>query len=156
MILAQAVSAQVINAQIVNIEDGDTLTVRSNKGQNITVRLSCIDAPEKNQEGGKEAYNRLNTLLPKGTSIKLYPAYKGLYEHQLLVVLVVFDKKNINLQMVQEGQAWVYENYIGVGRCSTIVKELRQGQATAQHQRIGLWNKNNPCPPWDYRKNQCK
>ena len=116
---------------------------------------TCIDTPERNQEGGKDASNRLSILLSQGTSIKVQPVYKGLYEHKLLAVLVVLGDKNINLQMVQEGQAWVYENYIGIGRCLNIAQELRQAQTTAQQQRIGLWNQNSPCPPWNYRKNQC-
>lgn len=47
MIPAQVAQAQLINAQVVSVGDGDTITIRAS-GQNIVIRLACIDAPEMN------------------------------------------------------------------------------------------------------------
>jgi len=149
MIPAQVAQAEVLNAQVVSVGDGDTITIRS-AGQNIVVRLACIDAPEMNQPGGKESAQRLSTILPRGTTVKVLPVDKDRYGR---TVGVVFSSKNINLQLLQEGQAWVYEEYIG--NCRTSAAQLRQAQSAAKANRAGLWNQANPCPPWDYRKKQC-
>jgi len=69
MILGQVAQRQAIFAQVVSFGDGDTLTIRNVSGQNIVIRLACIDAPERNQPGGKESAQRLSTLLPKGVTV---------------------------------------------------------------------------------------
>jgi micrococcal nuclease len=149
IISTQIAQAQSITGRIVSVGDGDTLSINTNR-QNITVRLACIDTPERNQQGGKEAAARLSALLPRDATVKILPVDKDQYGR---TVGVVFTNKNINLQLVQEGQAWVYEQYIS--RCQSSAQQLRQAQRAAQQQRLGLWSKSNPCPPWDYRKNQC-
>jgi len=149
LIPAQVAQAQLINAQIISVGDGDTITISSN-GQNIVVRLACIDAPELSQPGGKESAQRLSALLPRGTAIKIIPVDRDQYGR---TVGVVFASKNINLQLLQEGQAWVYEQYIR--NCRTSAPQLRQAQSAAKANRAGLWSQANPCPPWDYRKKQC-
>ncbi|MEG4917768.1 thermonuclease family protein [Microcoleus sp. B7-D4] len=105
--------------------------------------------PERNQAGGQEAANRLTALLPRGTGVKVLPVDKDQYGR---TVGVVFSNKNINLQLLQEGQAWVYEQYISNCRSA---QQLRQAQSSAQQQRLGLWSQANPCPPWDFKRNQC-
>ncbi|MEG4347134.1 thermonuclease family protein [Microcoleus sp. A003_D6] len=149
MIPIQVSQAPVITGQIVSVGDGDTITIKTSNG-NITVRLACIDAPERNQSGGKEAAQRLTAILPKGMSVKVTPVDKDQYGR---TVGIVVTTQNINQQLVQEGLAWVYEAYIN--KCQNIATPLRQAQKVAKEKRVGLWSQSNPCPPWDYRKNQC-
>jgi micrococcal nuclease len=141
---------QTIDARVLSIGDGDTLTVRGANGQNMTVRLACIDAPERNQPGGQESAKRLSALLPRGSAVKVVAVDKDQYGR---TVGVVFRGKNINMLLVEEGQAWAYEEYFN--NCPSSASELRQAQNAARQQRRGLWVQANPCPPWDYRKGQC-
>jgi endonuclease YncB( thermonuclease family) len=152
MILAQVGQLQIINAQIISVASGDTITVRNtNGGPNITIQLHCIDAPEINQPGGKEAASRLRALLPRGASVKVV-AIKDQYGR---TVGEVFGSQEINFQslLLREGHAWVDEPYMG--DCRTSAPKLRQAQSAARANRAGLWNQANPCPPWDFRKGQC-
>jgi endonuclease YncB( thermonuclease family) len=73
LIPAQVAQVQGIYAEIVSVSDGDTLTIRLIGGQNIVIKLACIDAPEKNQPGGKESVQRLSTLLPRGEIVAFGP-----------------------------------------------------------------------------------
>jgi micrococcal nuclease len=152
MIVAQGAQPQAIFAQIVSIGDGDTLTIRNVSGQNIVIRLGCIDAPERNQPGGKESAQRLSTLLPKGVTVMFGP-FEDKDQYGRTPGVVLRGSQFINLELVQEGQAWIYEKEIN--RCQAFAQQFRQAQVTAQKQRLGLWSQANPCPPWDYRSNKC-
>jgi len=98
-----------IRANVISVSDGDTLQVTQH-GKTITVRLACIDAPETGQRRGKAAAKRLDQLLPSGTNIKLRLVAKDRYGRQ--VAEIYRNNGLINLQMVAEGKAVVYEDYL--------------------------------------------
>ena len=50
----------------IKIIDGDTLDFRIMNGQNITIRLSLVDTPERNELGYEEATNFALTVCPVG------------------------------------------------------------------------------------------
>jgi micrococcal nuclease len=47
--------------------------------------------------------------------------------------------------MVAEGHAWVYRQYSQDERLIEI-------ETAAREDGIGLWNRNDTIPPWDWRK----
>ena len=55
-----------------SIHDGDTLRVRSSKGEILKVRFSCVDAPELKQPLGEESRNYLRSMINEaGSKVKV-------------------------------------------------------------------------------------
>jgi micrococcal nuclease len=55
-----------------SIHDGDTLRVRSSKGEVIKVRFACVDAPELKQPLGQESRNYLRSMINEaGGKVKI-------------------------------------------------------------------------------------
>ena len=58
---------------------------------------------------------------------------------------VLLDKRDVNLEMIEEGMAWHYTHY-------DHNKRLAEAEQEARGDRIGLWSDPNPVAPWDWRK----
>ncbi|MFL9457928.1 thermonuclease family protein [Tolypothrix bouteillei VB521301_2] len=58
-------------SNIVSVGDGDTVRISAN-GKTETIRMACIDAPERAQAPwGAAATQRLRQLLPKGQAVRV-------------------------------------------------------------------------------------
>lgn len=131
---------------VISTGDGDTLRVLMN-GKPITVRLACIDAPEATQAGGKEAGVRLSQLLPKNQSVQLRVVELDRYGRTVAEVLK--NEQSVNLQMVQEGRAVVYRQYLSA--CATSQGRYLEAEAKAKQRKLAFWSQPNPVMPWDFR-----
>lgn len=103
--------------------------------------MSGIDAPEITQAYGKNARNALKTAL-LGKKVRLENISQDRYGRTLATVYL--GNKDQNLQMVKQGNAWVYRRY-------NKNPHYIQAEEIAREQRLGLWQKNNPVYPEDYR-----
>jgi micrococcal nuclease len=56
-------AANPITGKVVNVNDGDTVTLLLGNSTTIKVRLSEIDAPEKNQPWGQKSKEALTLLV---------------------------------------------------------------------------------------------
>ena len=65
-----------------------------------------------------------------------------------MVGIVYLNSRNINLEMVQEGLAWAYREYLQRPYAS----EYLDAEKEARAKRLGLWQQFNPQPPWEFRK----
>jgi endonuclease YncB( thermonuclease family) len=145
-LLPGAGSAQALKVEVLSIGDGDTIRVRQ-AGRAITVRLACIDAPETAQRPyGQQARSYLQQRLPIGREVILDVKTTDRYGRS---VAEVISDININLAMVEDGQAFAYRQYLG--GCDA--KEYLDAEYRASRSRYGVWQvEGGITRPWDFRR----
>lgn len=134
---------------LVSVGDGDTVRVTSRQGEKVTIRLACIDAPETSQgNSGKWSTHTLKSLI-QGKSISLKPQVKDRYGRTVAEIYV--GNRNINLQMVQAGAAYVYRQYLK--QCDRDAYFRAEDAATKKG--LGVWGPYKPAQvPWEYRRSR--
>jgi endonuclease YncB( thermonuclease family) len=140
------VVAQGVSATVLSIGDGDTIRVRQS-GRAVTVRLACIDAPETAQGTyGQQARNYLQQRLPLGREVSLEVKTTDRYGR---TVAEVISEININLAIVEDGQAFAYRQYLS--GCNA--KEFLDAEYRASRRRFGVWQvEGGITRPWDFRR----
>lgn len=134
-------------ATVVSVGDGDTLTLHMG-GDNVTTRLACIDTAETSAPMGEEAAARLRQILPRGTTVTT--RYVDTDRYNRLVAEVYLGDRSINLQMVREGYAVVYPQYLS--GCADTEQAFLSAEAEAQQNRRAFWSQSDPIMPWDWRR----
>ena len=140
------VAAQSVKATVVSIGDGDTIRVRQ-PGKVLTVRLVCIDAPETAQTPyGQQARTYLQQRLPISREISLNVKTTDRYGR---TVAEVISEININLVLVEDGQAFAYRQYLR--GCDA--KDYLAAEDRASRARLGVWQMPGGITrPWDFRR----
>lgn len=140
------VHGQSVRATVLSIGDGDTIRVRQ-AGQALTVRLACIDAPETAQSPwGQQARRYLQQRLPIGREVSLEVKTTDRYGR---TVAEVISDINLNLVIVEDGQAFAYRQYLG--GCDA--KEYLDAEHRASRHRYGVWQvEGGITRPWDFRR----
>lgn len=135
------------DARVVGITDGDTISILTNNNQSVKVRLYGIDAPERNQAYGSKAKEFLSSLIYNRT-VTVQPI--SLDQYGRLIARIYLDGREMSLTMVQYGFAMWYQQYAKKDI------ELKNAQAKAKKQQLGIWQEANPTPPWEFRKKVVK
>lgn len=118
LLLGSAYSSDFKNVKVLSIYDGDTLKVQLNNvdpifGENISIRVKSIDAPEirtKNKcekTKAKEALSIVQGRLKLATQVNLKNCTRGKYFR--LVCDVYFDNKSIAQELIQKNLAYQYD-----------------------------------------------
>ena len=79
LFLVPQVELKTVNGEVVQVQDGDTLTVKTERNRLHKVRLADIDAPEMGQPFGKSA-RRLATDLALEKTVRVNYTFKDKYD----------------------------------------------------------------------------
>ena len=126
-----------ITGLVTRVVDGDTIHVAVGLTKHV-IRLSEIDTPERDQPWGRQASRALADKLNRARVTVLTTETD---RYGRLVGKVLHGSRDINREMVREGHAWVYRQYLHD-------RSLLEDERTARQRKVGLWGSNHPIEPW--------
>ena len=97
-----------LKGKIIHISDGDTVHLLTDNKEKIKIRLNDIDAPESKQAfGNKSKENLKNYIYQKNVVVE----YKNKDKYKRVLGTIYYQNRDINLQQIKDGYAWVYKKY---------------------------------------------
>ena len=136
-----ASSELIQDLKVEKIIDGDTVYATL-EGKTYKLRLTEIDAPERDQPFGRQSKVFLRELLKDG---EFDADISGKDQYGRYLARLYDNGVDINRKMVNEGMAWVYDFYV-------TDKTFYKNQQSAQQEKKGIWSKRFPAPPWEWRR----
>ena len=111
------------------------------------MRLGEIDTPESRQPYGQRAKQALSDLV---FNQQARVVVQDTDRYGRTVGRVYVGSLDVNAEMVKQGAAWVYRQYL---KDQSLLAIEQQAKAAKR----GLWGlpEAERCPPWDWRKNAC-
>jgi len=133
----------IITGRALWIDDGDTFWMVTKDKAAVKIRMWGIDAPEKDQPGGKEATMALIQMIGR-KQIKVETFGLDRYKSRTMgrVYLGALD---VNLEMVATGNAWWYRQY------APKATDIQAAEIKARAAKLGIWSAPIVLPPWDWR-----
>ena len=143
-------SADTLYGRVVAVADGDTVTVLDNDHRQHKIRLMGIDAPEKKQPYGSRSKQSISDLV---FNRQVQVEYDKTDKYGRTVGKIIVNGIDANLEQVKTGMAWHYKQYQREQSASD-----RAAYADAENEaravRRGLWQEDEPTPPWGWRRQQ--
>lgn len=148
MMIACTATAETLTGRVVAITDGDTVKLLTDSKVLHKIRLSGIDAPERNQAFGSKSKQALSDCAyDKIATVESYK--KDRYGR--VVGKVIVNSADCNLRQIELGMAWHYKKYEGEQGLEDRSR-YAQVEYQAQRNRRGLWSEKGAIAPWDFRK----
>lgn len=157
---AASVHGEALEGRISYVFDGDTVALTTG-GRKYRVRLQGIDAPEHDQPYGDASRDRLSRLV-LNKPVRVETTKKDKYGRLLGKIWVqpidcpsCGKTLNANLAMLTTGHAWWYRYYKSEQTAEDRGRyEFAEFEAKAKG--AGLWQDDNPTPPWDWPRGNRK
>ena len=137
-----ACSLPAFAAEITYFYDGDTVKI-IDAGYEYKLRITDIDAPERNQAYGKKSRRALMQLC---SGVNIYAVLGGIDKYGRRLGKLRCNNQDVSTYMIQNGHAWFNERYSMDG-------SLLYQQQQARTNKLGLWKSKKPMQPWVWRKN---
>jgi len=128
---------------LTKVIDGDTVELNNINGT-FKLRLSDVDAPERNQAFGKKSRRALAKLC-KGNSIRINTIILGTDKYNRYLGKLQCNHVDASLYLAEHGFAWHNEKYSN----DPVIKNAA---FLAREKRLGLWRAKKPIPPWVWRQ----
>ena len=142
LLVSQVSNAEYLESlKIKRVVDGDTVHVFY-QDEVYKIRLTEIDAPERDQPYGSNSTEYLKSLLKEG---RVDVDISGTDRYGRKLGRLYWRGMDINRELVSAGYAWVYDQYV-------TDNSFYENQSKARNSKKGLWEDQNPLEPWNWRK----
>ena len=145
--------AETLRGMVKTVHDGDTVVLMGRGTGRVTVRLYGVDAPETRKPdspGQPFGSQAKRVLMFKVLGKEVSAEVQDRDQYGRAVAVLQLAGRDINAELVAEGMAWAYRQYLGGPYASRYI--ALEEQARRQHR--GLWRDSNPQPPWEFRRGQ--
>jgi len=150
VITGDACAGRIVTGVVRAVYDGDTVLLATREESRLKIRLYGIDAPETrkpDQPGQSFGDASKRMLMKKIMGRQVSAEIIDVDQYKRVVAVIRSEGRDINREMVAEGMAWAYRQYLHAPYAS----EYIGSESRARSQHAGLWSDTNPLPPWEYR-----
>lgn len=147
LVLGHAAVANTLQGRVVGVSDGDTVTVLDVDNKPHKIRLSGIDAPEKEQAYGQKSKESLSELV-FGKSVDVEWRKQDRYGRT--VGKIMLGDVDICLEQVKRGMAWHYKQYQQEQAAQDRLS-YAESETLARSMGTGLWQDASPVEPSAFR-----
>lgn len=140
-------------SSVTRVIDGDTIEIlMEGNWTKKKIRLACVDAPESDQPEGPLSTQYLTELIKTGNN-QIYFDNKGYdrYDRMIAEIYIKTEDQmiNINKDLIQEGYAVVYSQYLD--QCNQPADYL-QLEEEAKREGKGVWSSPTFIEPSKWRR----
>jgi endonuclease YncB( thermonuclease family) len=140
-------TTNLLEGNVVLVYDGDTFSLVAKDGSMYVVRIEGIDAPENRQTFGSESSKNLAALI-QGMDVVVLLRSVDARDRRIGSVFV--DGEDVGLMQLRRGMAW-NDPVLGSAQSPDQREIYGRAEAKARTDRAGLWSKETPIAPWEFR-----